>query len=55
MIDAVKSANRSQRGATIVARTARSAGRSGTATTVAVTPWVGVPGGSSGVKLSLRF
>ena len=55
MIDAVKSANRSQRGATIVARTARSARRSGTATTVAVTPWVGVPGGSSGVKVSLRF
>jgi hypothetical protein len=55
MIDAVASANRSQRGATIVARAARRAVLGGSASTVAMAPWIGAPGGASGVTVSLRF
>ena len=55
MIDAVASATRSQRGATIVARAARSAVLGGSTSSVAMAPWIGAPGGASGVTLSLRF
>ena len=55
MIDAVASANRSQRGATILARAARSAALGSTSSAVAVAPWFDGPRGVSGLTLTLRF
>jgi tetratricopeptide (TPR) repeat protein len=55
MIDAVASANRSQRGATILARAGQSAARGGIAPSVAVAPWFDGAQRSSGLKASLRF
>lgn len=54
MIDAVVAAKRSQRGATIVARTAKSATIGGGGSAVTVAPWLDLHG-LSGVRLALRF
>lgn len=54
MIDAVMAAKRSQRGATIVARTALGAVLGSPAPSVTVTPWIDWRG-PAGVKVALRF
>ncbi|WP_373060794.1 hypothetical protein [Gemmatimonas sp.] len=54
MIDAMVSASRSQRGATIQARIARSVSRGRAASTVALAPWLSARG-PAGVTVAVRF
>ena len=54
IIDAMVSASRSQRGATIQTRTVRSARRGSATPTMALAPWVSSRG-PAGVTVALRF